>query len=94
MPRRHRRRPEEGPREPRVPRTTTPIPTPEGWTAALYKGGESGHDYVCPRCQRQVARHGQHVVAWVTDSGERHRHWHTNCWQSAVREGLDRYRWS
>jgi hypothetical protein len=35
----------------------------------------------------------EHVVAWPDEEGAQHRHWHANCWTSAVREGIDRYRW-
>ncbi|HYZ90970.1 MAG TPA: hypothetical protein VFA34_01090 [Actinomycetota bacterium] len=93
MPRRHRRRAEPQPRETRTPRTTSPLGAPEGWTAQIYHGGEPGPDYTCPRCRRGVSRRSEHVVAWLEDSDEQHRHWHKACWQSAVREGIDRYRW-
>jgi hypothetical protein len=53
---------------------------------------DAGSDYTCPRCHRPVQRRSQHVVAWPTDEDEAHRHWHTNCWTSAVREGIERYR--
>jgi len=77
-----------------MPTTTTPIPAPEGWQAERYRGGEPDRDYVCPRCEHAVSRRSEHVVAWRTvDDEERHRHWHTNCWEAAKREGLDRYRW-
>lgn len=72
--------------------TTTPIPAPEGWQAERYRGHEQGDDYVCPVCGRPVQRRSDHVVAWHRDA-ERHRHWHKGCWESAKREGLDRYRW-
>jgi hypothetical protein len=95
MPRRHRRKPDASPREVRTPRTTSPIPAPPGWTAERYHGGEAGTDYTCPRCHRPVARRSEHVVAWLTDDADdRHRHWHSGCWQSAVKEGIDRYRWA
>jgi hypothetical protein len=38
-----------------------------------------------------VSRTTEHVVAWRGD--DQHRHWHKACWESAVREGVDRYRW-
>jgi len=93
MPRRHRRKPEGQPREARTPRTTTPIGAPAGWVAQRYHGGEAGADYICPRCGRAVGRQTQHIVAWHEDEDDRHRHWHTSCWQTAVREGIERYRW-
>jgi hypothetical protein len=76
----------------RSPRTTTPMPAPPGWTAQRYKGGEDGADYTCPRCSRPVPKRSEHVVAWFEESDDR-RHWHTGCWTSAVKEGLDPYRW-
>jgi len=94
MPRRHRRRADEPDGPPRPPRTTAEIGAPPGWSAHRHKGGEDGPDYTCPRCHRFVARRSEHVVAWrPDDEGELHRHWHTACWTSAVREGIDRYRW-
>lgn len=74
--------------------TTVPVPAPEGWRASRYRGGEASRDYVCPGCQRAVVRRSEHIVASRTDADDaRHRHWHTACWQTAVREGIDRYRW-
>lgn len=74
--------------------TTAPIPAPTGWTAQRYRGvAGDATSYVCPRCSRSVLRRTDHVVAWPTDEkDERHRHWHTACWTSAVKEGVDRYR--
>lgn len=66
---------------------------PDGWTAQRYHGGADGPDYTCPRCRRPVPRRSDHVVAWRTDEQDVHRHWHSGCWTSAVREGIDRYRW-
>ena len=71
---------------------TTPIPAPDGWTALRYSHGEGAADYTCPRCHRAVTPRSQHVVAWPEDETSR-RHWHTACWTSAVKEGIDRYRW-
>jgi hypothetical protein len=67
---------------------------PPGWQARGYKGIASDQTYVCPRCHRGVARRSEHVVAWTEDDESRRRHWHTACWQSAVREGIARYRFS
>lgn len=93
MPRRHRRKPEEH-REPRTtPSSSAPIPAPPGWQAKQYKGAGAGGDYVCPRCSRGVTRATDHVLAWPDDDTERRRHWHSVCWASAVKEGIDRYRW-
>ncbi|MEX0873760.1 MAG: hypothetical protein WD646_11845 [Actinomycetota bacterium] len=93
MPRR-RRRSESRQREQRAQPTTTPIDAPSGWIAQRYHSRDSGPDYVCPRCERPVSRSSQHVVAWRTDEDDTHRHWHTGCWESAVREGIERYRWT
>jgi hypothetical protein len=94
MPRRHRRRPQADDGPARPPRTTTEIGAPAGWSAHRHKGGEDGPDYTCPRCRRSVARRSEHVVAWRPDDEDQlHRHWHTECWTSAVREGIERYRW-
>jgi hypothetical protein len=92
MPRRHRRIRDDA-EAIRPPRTTTEIGAPAGWTAQRHKGGEPGGDYTCPRCKRAVPRRSEHVVAWRPDDDELHRHWHTGCWEAAVREGIDRYRW-
>lgn len=94
MPRRHRRRPEPDARATRAQPTTTPIAAPAGYTANRYHGREPGPDYVCPVCRRAVRRTSSHVVAWRTDEDDRHRHWHTSCWELAVREGIERYRWA
>ncbi len=67
---------------------------PPGWQAERYRGGEPDRDYVCPRCTRVVSRRSEHVVAWHTEDEDRHRHWNKECWQAAVREGIDRYRWA
>lgn len=72
--------------------TTSPIPAPDGWIAQRWVTTDSGPDYTCPRCHRVVPRRTQHVVAWQEAEDDSHRHWHTNCWESAVREGIDRYR--
>lgn len=74
--------------------TTTPMPAPDGWIALRYHGRETGKTYVCPRCERSVASNSQHVVAWPSDDDSARRHWHSGCWASAVKEGLDRYRWA
>lgn len=71
--------------------TTSPIAAPPGWTAHVHLGLERGPDYTCPRCHREVPRHTQHVVAFP--EGEQYRHWHRGCFDAAVREGIDRYRW-
>ena len=70
------------------------MPSPDGWTAQIYRGGQPDRDYVCPRCNGAVKRSSEHVVAWRNDEPDdgRHRHWHKVCWQKAVKEGIDRYR--
>jgi hypothetical protein len=69
----------------------TPIPAPEGWQAQRHAGSsEPGPDYTCPRCQNPVRRNRENVVAWTTDGESGHRHWHPRCWQSAVKEGIER----
>ena len=78
--------------DPRTQPTTTPIDSPSGWIAQRYHSMEGGADYTCPRCNRPVPKRSQHVVAWRSDEDDHHRHWHTNCWTSAVREGIERYR--
>ncbi len=72
----------------------TEIAAPEGWKAQRYLAIDPGRDYTCPRCGRDVLRRAEHVVAWQIDSDASHRHWHRACWESAVREGVERYRWS
>jgi len=81
-------------REPQRAPTTTAIDAPAGWIAQRYHTMESGPDYTCPRCHRPVHKRSQHVVAWRSDDEGHHRHWHTNCWTSAVREGIERYRFT
>jgi hypothetical protein len=71
----------------------SPLGAPKGWTAHRYQAREAGPDYTCPRCHRPVARMSEHVVAKTDEEGSQHRHWHAACWTSAVREGIDRYRW-
>jgi hypothetical protein len=74
--------------------TTTPIDAPSGWKALKYQSREAGPDYVCPRCHHSVPKSSQHVVAWPTDEDSARRHWHSNCWHSGVKEGIERYRFS
>ncbi len=93
MPRRNRRPPPKTP--PKAEPVATDIGAPKGWTARRYQARDPGADYVCPRCHRSVGRMTEHVVAWADDEGsQRRRHWHSACWTSAVREGIDRYRWA
>lgn len=67
---------------------------PNDWHALRHFGGEDGPDYRCPRCSQGVGRRSDHVVAWPSSDQDRRRHWHTECWRAAVREGIERYRWS
>jgi hypothetical protein len=93
MPRRNRRKEQTPP--PRAEPVSNEIGAPKGWTAQKYQSRDAGADYVCPRCHRPVARMTQHIVAWAEDDGsDKRRHWHSACWTSATREGIDRYRWA
>ncbi len=70
------------------------MPAPDGWIAQRYHAHGVAKNYVCPRCHREVASNTQHVLAWPADAGaDERRHWHSGCWRSATKEGLERYRW-
>ena len=93
MPRRNRPKREE-PEPVRRAYSTVPIAAPAGWQALRHLGGEPSKTYVCPVCRRTFPANIEHVVAWDSGSdGEHRRHWHRPCWERALREGLDRYRW-
>jgi hypothetical protein len=55
----------------------------EEWVVRRVTGASSaagGKSYRCPGCDQQIPPSTAHVVAWVRNSVDGRRHWHTPCW--------------
>jgi len=64
------------------------------WHVRPITGAASTKAYTCPGCNRPIPMATPHVVVWPVekallskDALEERRHWHTVCWERAMRGG-------
>ncbi len=64
----------------------------EEWVVRRITGSTSTKTYRCPGCDQEIRPATPHVVAWLRDSIDQRRHWHTPCWNARERRSVRRPR--
>ena len=60
-------------------------PDGEAWAVRPVTGQAATKTYRCPGCDHEVRPGVPHRVAWPSGEPAERRHWHTPCWERALR---------